>query len=336
MMSRTVSWGVLSTARIGTEKVIPAMQRGAVSRVAAIASRDKARGEAVARELGIPRSYGSYEELLADPAIEAIYNALPNHLHVPWTIRALQAGKHVLCEKPIALSAEEAATLIAAREQTGKLVAEAFMVRHHPQWQKAREIARSGRVGDVRAMQTYFSYHLTDPSNVRNQADIGGGGLYDIGCYAILTARYIFGAEPERVIASFERDPAMGIDRVTSGLAEFPGGRQLSFLCATQLVLGQRVQILGTTGRIEVAVPFNAPANKATRLLVDDGRDVEGSGVTVEEIAPCDQYTLQGDAFSRAVLGEAPLEWPIEDAVLTMRVIDAYFRSGLSGRWEKP
>ncbi len=335
-MARTVTWGVLSTARIGTEKVIPAMQQGQVSRIAAIASRDKARGEAVARELGIPKAYGSYEELLADPSIEAIYNPLPNHLHVPWTIRAMEAGKHVLCEKPIALSAEEATTLIEARQRTGKLVAEAFMVRHHPQSQKAREIARSGRIGDVRAMQTYFSYLLTDPANVRNQPDIGGGGLYDIGCYAILTARYIFGAEPERVIATFDRDPMMGIDRVTSGLAEFPGGRQLSFICATQLVLGQRVQILGTTGRIEVPVPFNAPPNQATRLLVDDGRDVVGTGVEVETSAPCDQYTLQGDAFSRAVLGEAPLDWPIEDAVLTMRVIDAYFRSGVSGRWEKP
>jgi predicted dehydrogenase len=335
-MGRTVSWGVISTARIGTEKVIPAMMRGDVSRIDAIASRDLARAKQVAAKLGIPKAYGTYEEMLADPAIEAVYNPLPNHLHVPLTIQAMEAGKHVLCEKPIALSAQEAQALVEARERTGRHVAEAFMVRFHPQWQRAREIALSGRIGEVRSIQTFFSYHLTDPENVRNKADIGGGGLYDVGCYAILTARYIFGAEPARVIGLFDRDPVMGIDRVTSGLAEFPGGRQLSFCCATQLVPYQRVQICGTRGRVEVRIPFNAPPNAVTKLLVDDGSDLEGGGIVTEEIAPCDQYTLQGDAFSRIVLGEARQDWPIEDAVQNMRIIDAFFRSGESGRWETP
>jgi predicted dehydrogenase len=335
-MSRSVSWGVLSTARIGTEKVIPAMQRGELSRIDAIGSRDIARGREIAARLGIPKAYGSYEELLADPSITAVYNPLPNHLHVPWTIKAMEAGKHVLCEKPIALTADEARLLMVCRERTGRHVAEAFMVRHHPQWQLAREIAQSGRIGEVRAMQTFFSYYLTDPRNIRNQADIGGGGLYDIGCYAILTARYIFGAEPSRVIGLMDRDPTLSTDRLTSALIEFPGGRQLSFLCSTQLVPHQRVQIAGTKGRIEVQVPFNPKPDDTTRVLVDDGSDLRGSGIAVEEIPPCDQYTRQGDEFSRVVLGDKRPDWPLEDAVANMKVIDAIFRSVESNRWETP
>lgn len=335
-MVRKVKWGVLSTARIGWEKVIPAMQKGERTSVEALASRDEARGREVAGRLGIPRVHGSYEALLADPDIEAIYNPLPNHLHVPLSIAALEAGKHVLCEKPIGLTTAEAQMLAEASRRTGKLVAEAFMVRHHPQWLRAREIAQGGRLGAVRAIQTVFSYFNDDPGNIRNKADIGGGGLYDIGCYAITTARYIFAAEPTRVIALFDRDPAMGTDRLTSGLAEFPGGRQLAFTCATQLTLHQRVQILGTKGRLEVLVPFNAPAGGAAKLLIDDGRDLAGGGQTIEDIAPCDQYTLQGDAFSRAVLGEARLVYGPEDAIANMRIIDAFFRSGETGGWVSP
>jgi predicted dehydrogenase len=335
-MSRKVAWGVLSTARIGTEKVIPAMQQGEASAIVGLASRDLARGREVAAKLRIPKAYGSYEEMLADPAIEAVYNPLPNHLHVPLTIQAMEAGKHVLCEKPIALTAEEAGQLVDAARRTGKLVAEAFMVRHHPQWIRAREIASSGRIGDVRAIQTFFSYFNDDPDNIRNMAEIGGGGLYDIGCYAILTARYIFGAEPSRVIGLLERDPVMGTDRLTSGMAEFPGGRQLGFTVSTQATLHQRVAIVGTKGRIEIHTPFNPIPAKTTRLVIDDGRDIYGGGAATEEFPPVDQYTRQGDAFSRAVLGEAPLAWPIEDAITNMRVIEAVFRSAASGHWEAP
>jgi predicted dehydrogenase len=334
-MARKVSWGVLGAANIGVEKVIPAMQRGEVSRVDALASRDLVKARAAASALGIARAYGSYEELLADPAIEAIYNPLPNDLHVPWTIRALQAGKHVLCEKPIALDANEAQALIAARARSGKLVAEAFMVRHHPQWRRAREIARSGAIGETRAIQTFFSYRLLDPDNIRNKP-LGGGALYDIGCYAILTARYVFGAEPTRVVASLDVDPKFGADRLASALIEFPGGRHLTFACATQLPNCQRVTIVGEAGRVEVLVPFNALNDRPMRIMVDSGADLVGGGARIEEFPICDQYTLQGDAFSRAVLGEAPLEFPIEDAIANMRVIDAAFRSAKSGGWEKP
>jgi predicted dehydrogenase len=333
-MTRKLSWGVLSVAKIGVEQVIPAMQRGEFSRIDAIASRDLTRAKAVAAKLGILQAYGSYEALLADPMIEAIYNPLPNELHVEWTIRALKAGKHVLCEKPIALDAKEAQTLIAARDSAGKLVAEAFMVRHHPQWRRAREIAQSGALGEVRAIQTFFSYRLTDPANIRNKPP-GGGGLYDIGCYAINTARYLFAAEPIRVVAALDIDPAFGTDRLASALIEFPGGRHLTFSCATQLSARQRVTMVGEKGRVEIAIPFNAPNDRPTRITIDTGADLMGGGARVEEFPICDHYTLQGDAFSRAALGETPLDSPIEDAIANMRVIDAAFRSARNNAWEQ-
>lgn len=335
-MNKSISWGILSTANIGIKHVIPAIQRASRCKVVAIASRDAGRARAVADQLAIEKAYGSYEELLADPTIDAIYNPLPNHLHTPWTIKAMEAGKHVLCEKPIALTAPEAEQLVQARERTGKLVAEAFMVRFHPQWLRAREIVQSGQLGEVRAIQTLFSYFNADPKNVRNMAGIGGGGLYDIGCYAIATARFIFGAEPKRVIGAFENDPQFGTDRLCSALALFPQDRQLNFICSTQLVPYQRVQICGTRGRIEIEIPFNAPNQSICRLFIDDGSDLRGSGIRTEQFPACDQYSLQADAFARAVLDEAPWPYPIEDAVCNMRVIDALFRSAASGQWERP
>jgi predicted dehydrogenase len=332
---RKVRWGVLGVANIAVEKVIPAMQRGEASEIAAIASRDLGRARTAAEKLRIQRAYGSYDELLADSEIQAVYNPLPNELHVPWTRKALEAGKHVLCEKPIGLDANEARSLIEARERAGKLVAEAFMVRYHPQWRRALELVGAGAIGAASAIQTFFSYRLLDPENVRNRPP-GGGGLYDIGCYAILTARYIFGAEPTRVVATLDRDPKFLTDRLVSAIVEFPGGRHLTFSAATQLSGHQRVTIVGDAGRIEVAIPFNAPPDRPTKILIDTGEDLFGGGARVEEFPVCDQYMLQGDAFSRAVLGEAPLEFPLEDAVMNMRVIDALFRSAERGSWEAP
>jgi len=332
-MGNAVKWGVLGVAKIATEKVIPAMQRGEVSRIHAIASRDAGRAQAAAAKLGIPKAYGSYEALLADSEIEAIYNPLPNELHVPWTEKALAAGKHVLCEKPIALDADESRQLIGARDRSGKLLAEAFMVRFHPQWLRAREIARSGEIGEIGAIQTMFAYRLVDPTNIRNRPP-GGGGLYDIGCYAIATARYIFGAEPIRLAAALDIDPRFGTDRLASAVIEFPGGRHLTFSAGTQLAGHQRVTIAGSEGRIELPIPFNAPIDRPTRITVDSGIDLVGSGARSEEFATCDQYTLQGDAFSRAIRGEGVWEFPIEDAVANMKVIDACFRAARSGRWE--
>ncbi len=328
-----VNWGVISTALIGTEKVIPAMQKSRHCRIQAIASRDLALAQRWATALGIPKAYGSYEELLADPEIEAVYNPLPNHLHVPWSIKAAEAGKHVLCEKPIALDAEEAGQLVAARNRTGKLITEAFMVRRHPQWLRARELVRQGKIGELRAVQGFFSYFLTDPKNVRNMADIGGGGIYDIGCYPIVTSRFLFGAEPTRVVGLIEYDPVLKIDRLASAILDYPEG-QASFTCATQLVPYQRMQIFGTSGRIEVEIPFNAPPDKPCHIFVDDGSALGDASAREESFPVCDQYTIQGDLLSEAIRSGKPPEFPLEDAVRNMRVIDALFRSAKAGRWE--
>jgi len=246
----------------------------------------------------------------------------------------MEAGKHVLCEKPIALTAAEAGELVAARKRTGRLVAEAFMVRFHPQWIRAHAIVRSGEIGEVRSIHTQFCYNNPDPANIRNMADIGGGGLYDIGCYAVLTARYLFGGEPSRVVCLIDRDPSMKTDRIASGIADFGASRQLVFGVSTQTAPFQRVAILGTKGRIEIPVPFNPLPMSETQIFVDDARDLFGSGRRVETLPACDQYMLQGEAFARAVRGIEPLAWPIEDAIANMRVLDALYRSGATGAWE--
>jgi predicted dehydrogenase len=329
-----VRFGVISTAKIGTQKVIPAMQRSEHCRIVAIASRDPARARAAADALGIVKAYGSYAELMADPEIEAVYNPLPNHLHVPISIEAAAAGKHVLCEKPIALSAAEAAKLIEARDRAGVLVQEAFMVRSHPQWLRARELVRTGEIGELRVVQGSFSYMNLDPLNVRNQAGIGGGGLYDIGCYPIVTARFLFAAEPARVASQIEYDPNFETDRLATVLLQFPKGQAL-FYCSTQLVPYQRMQILGTQGRIEIEIPFNAPPDRPCRIFVDDGSKLGDASVRLETFDVVDQYTLQGDLFARAIRGGTPLAFPLEDSLANMRVIDAIFRSGRSGRFEE-
>jgi len=331
---KPVVWGVVSTADIGMKKVNPAMLQAKGVALRGIASRDLKKAQAAAKELGIAKAYGSYEEMFADPEIEAVYNPLPNHLHVPVSIQALKAGKHVLCEKPIALTAPEAENLVEAERASGKLIAEAFMVRWHPQWQRARALVLEGAIGDLRAIQVAFSYYNVDPANVRNMADIGGGGVYDIGCYAIISGRYLFGAEPERVVSTIERDPKFGTDRLASALLKFPGNRQLSFMVSTQLVPYQRVQAFGTKGRIEIEIPFNAPSGYGCRIFRDTGADVKGSGITVETMPACDQYTLQAEAFSRAIRKEEAWPYPIGDAVLQMRVIDAIYKSGETGKWE--
>jgi len=334
-MSRELRWGVLGAAKIAIEKVVPAIAAAARCSVVAIASRDRAKAERAAAALGIGRAYGSYEELLADPGIDAVYNPLPNHLHVPWSIRALEHGKHVLCEKPIALSAAEALQLKQARDKSGLLVEEAFMVRTHPQWLRARELVRGGRIGPLRALVGCFSYFNEDPANVRNVSAYGGGGLMDIGCYPITIARFVFEAEPLRVAAFLERDPRFGTDRLASAVLEFPAGQAI-FTCSTQLVPYQRVQLLGTKGRIELEIPWNAPRDGATRLLIDDGRDLTGGGIEAVLLPPCDQYRIQAELFATAALEKGKVATPLEDSILNMKAIEAAFRSAASGRAEAP
>jgi len=333
-MTNKVKWGVLGAANIAVKKVIPAMQASEWCEITALASRNLAKAEGFARELGIPNAYGSYEELLADPEIEAVYNPLPNHLHVPWSIKAAEAGKHVLCEKPIALDAEEAMQLLQARDRSGVLIEEAFMVRTHPQWIKVRELIETGRIGTVRSVAGHFSYNNPDPANIRNIAEIGGGGLMDIGCYLIFFSRLVFHDEPTRVVGLIKNDAATRTDVLTSALLDFRAG-QASFTCSTRLTPFQRVQIMGATGRIEVQIPVNAPPDRACQIIVDDGSDFFGGGQEIIEFE-IDQYTIQGDLFARAIrAGEAPAV-SLEESIKNMSVIDAIFRSGKSGQWEKP
>jgi predicted dehydrogenase len=332
---RKVRWGVLGAAHIAVKKVIPAMQRGECCEIVAIASRDLSKAQQAAAALSVPKAYGSYEELLADPEIEAIYNPLPNHLHVPWSVRSAEAGKHVLCEKPLALDAAEASDLLQAQLRTGVKMGEAFMVRTHPQWLRTRELVRGGQIGELRAAMGFFSYFNRDPANIRNVRAWGGGALFDIGCYPINTSRFIFGEEPRRVMALLERDPEMGIDRLSSALLDFPSG-QMVFTCSTQLAAYQRMQFFGTRGRIEIEIPFNAPPDRACRVFVDDGSDLLGAGIRTETFPTCDQYTIQGDLFSQAVRGEREVPVSLDDAVRNMAVIDALFRSAESERWELP
>ncbi len=329
-----VKWGVLGVAAIAVKKVIPAMQKGEWCEITAIASRDARKAEDAAAKLGIPKAHGSYEALLADPEIEAVYIPLPNHLHVPWSIKAAEAGKHVLCEKPISLTVAEAKTLLAVRDRCGVKIGEAFMVKTHPQWLRTRELIQRGVVGELRTIVGVFSYFNRDPQNVRNVSE-WGGGLLDIGCYPITTSRWMFGEEPLRVSAAMERDPEFGTDRLTSAIMEFPSGHSV-FSCSTQLVPYQRMHFLGTKGRIEIKIPFNAPNDRPCEILVDNGRDVFGSGITTEMIPTCDQYTIQGDVFSRAIREGGQIPVPLEDAIANMAVIEAIFRSAETGKWEKP
>jgi predicted dehydrogenase len=334
-MTAKLRWGVLSTANIALQKVIPAMQRCELATVAAIASRDLARAQQAAAALDIPTAYGSYEELLADPAIDAIYNPLPNQLHVPWTIKAAEAGKHVLCEKPLSLTVAEARTLLAVRARTGVKIGEAFMIRSYPQWLRLRELLAEGRIGELRSVVGFFSYFNADPTSIRNSVESGGGALLDIGCYLIHASRFAFAEEPTRVVAAIDRDPQMHTDRLTSALLDFPSGQSI-FTCSTQLVAYQRVHFLGTRGRIEIEIPFNAPPDRPTRLFIDATGDIFGGGIATETFPVCDQYTLQGDAFSRAVLEDTQVPVPLEDAIANMAVIEAIFNSGKSGQWEVP
>ena len=328
---KKLNWGILSTAKIGIEKVIPAMQQGKLSEIVAIASRTHESAREAAKNLKIPKAFGSYQDLLDDTSIDAVYIPLPNHMHVPWTIKALSANKHVLCEKPIALTATEAKELLKETEKFPHLkVMEAFMYRHHPQWIQALELINGGGIGMVKTVHSFFSYYNDDPENIRNIVDIGGGGLMDIGCYCISLARLIFDEEPQRVFGKIEYDPGFETDRICSGILDFVQGTS-TFTCSTQLVPYQRVNVFGTKGRIEIEIPFNAPPDKPCKMLFQNNEIIEEI-----EIKICDQYTIQGDLFSLAVLKNEKVPTPIEDAVENMKVLEAVIQSAEKEEWCTP
>jgi len=316
-------WGILSTAKIGREKVIPGIQAADRCEVVAIASREPDIAARVAGDLGIPRAHGSYEQLLGDPEVDAVYIPLPNHLHREWTIAAARAGKHVLCEKPIGLTAAEAEEMAEVCAAEGVLLMEAFMYRLHPSWVAVRELVGSGRIGDLRAVQSWFSYFNDDPTNIRNIREYGGGALMDIGCYSVNLSRMLFGAEPDRVEASITRDPVSGVDVLTSALMGFGDGIA-TFTCSTRAEPDQRVHVYGTEGHISVGIPFNIPPDRPTEVFVTAGGDPPvASNTEVLTFEPADEYAVQAEAFAGAVLDGGPVPLPPEDSIANMRVIEA-------------
>jgi predicted dehydrogenase len=318
-----VRWGVLSTAKIGMSKVTPAIQRAENSEVVAIASRSPDKAAEAAGRLGIPSSYGSYEELLDAEDIDALYIPLPNDMHAEWTVKAAAAGKHILCEKPLGMSSAQAEEMVAACDESGVKLAEAFMYRHHPSWIEALRRVGNGSIGDLQAVQSWFSYYNDDPTNIRNRVENGGGAVMDIGCYNVNLSRLLFGAEPTAIDAVVRRDPEMGVDIVSSAVLQFPGGGQSSFTCAIRAEDYQRVHIFGTRGRIEMEIPFNIPPDRATRIFVTAGGDPPADPATETiEFEPADQYTIQARLFAQAVLDDTDVPVPASDAVANMKVIE--------------
>lgn len=346
---KKVVWGILSTANIGVKKVIPALMQSDLIRVKGLASRNLESAQAAVDKLGLEKAYGSYEDLLADPEIEVIYNPLPNHLHVPMTLAAARAGKHVLCEKPMALKASEIDELAevtyppsssgldrqTAVGQTKRIhIMEAFMVRHSLQWLEARRLIREGAIGQAQVIQSQFSYNNTDPHNIRNKVEWGGGGLMDIGCYPIVAGRFFFEADPLRVMALISRDKTFGTDTITSGLLDFGAGRHLTFAVSTCLAPTQSVTVFGDKGRLSLSIPFNQPPETPQIVTVDDGQTLTGATAVNHTLQASNQYTLMGEAFCRAVRGETDLPYGMDDARTNMKIIDALFRSETSGAWE--
>jgi predicted dehydrogenase len=329
---KKVVWGILSTANIGVKKVIPALMQSDLIRVKGLASRNFDSAQATVDKLGLEVAYGSYEDLLADPEIEVIYNPLPNHLHVPMTLAAARAGKHVLCEKPMALRASEIDELAEVSHKV--LIMEAFMVRHSLQWLEARRLIREGAIGQAQVIQSQFSYNNTDPHNIRNKVEWGGGGLMDIGCYPIVAGRFFFEADPLRVMALISRDKTFGTDTITSGLLDFGSGRHLTFAVSTCLAPAQSVTVFGDKGRLSLSIPFNQPPEAPQIVTIDDGQTLTGATAVTHTLQASNQYTLMGEAFCRAVRGESALPYGMDDARINMKIIDALFRSETSGAWE--
>ncbi len=316
-----LKWGILSTADIGLKKVVPGIRKSELNEVIAIASRSAEKAKKAAQSSGISRSYGTYEELLGDPEIDAVYIPLPNHLHVPWTLKAIESGKHVLCEKPIGLNAAEAQQIeLALKDHPEIKVMEAFMYRFHPQWIRTKELIGSGAIGKMYSINSVFSYFNNDPDNIRNKPETGGGALMDIGCYNISLSRFLYDQEPVSVHSVMEIDEQFGVDILTTGVLGFDGGLS-TFMCGTRLQRYQRVQVFGTDGRIEIEIPFNAPPDKPTRIWLESDAGKEEISFPV-----CDQYTLQAEAFARAILNDSDVPTPLPDAIANMRVIDQIVR----------
>ena len=333
-MGEKIRWGILGTAKISAEHLIPALNSSDSSEVVAVASRSMEKARSFADRFGIAERFGSYEDMLRSDAIDVVYNPLPNHLHVPLALEAARAGKHVLCEKPVSLDAKEAERL---RElPPGILFMEAFMVRFHRQWEKVAELLGMKKLGEVRAVQIFFSFFGDDPANIRNNPETGGGAMYDLGCYANVISKYVFGKAPERVAALADIDARFNVDRLTSGIFDFGEGKHLTFSVSTQLTLYQRVNVVGTRGRLEILIPFNAPGDEPTRILFDDGSDLGGRNIETIEVSACNQYRLECEAMNQAIRGESTLPYSVEDAIENAKILDAVFLACRTKNWETP
>jgi predicted dehydrogenase len=333
-----VRWGILGTAAIATSRFIPAMKSATAATLLAIASRSADKAKAVADEFGIPRYFGSYEALIDDPEIEALYVPLPNHLHVEWSARALSAGKHVLCEKPLCLTAREVVTLQAARDRSGRHIEEAFSYRNHPQWTKIGEVLAGGAIGAPRAVQCTLAKQFLDPNDIRNNPDQGGGALYDLGSYAISACSVVFRRAPTRVIAAINRDPVWKIDRLSTALLDY-GDCHASFTVGTQTGPSawgahQQFSVLASNGWLRCDFPYAHGRPTACHLYVGDHTSVGCLESATYSFEPVNQYTLQVDRFSRYLRGEPVPSWPVEDSLLTLSIIEALFESARSGQWQ--
>lgn len=334
MSGQELNWGILSTSNFAHEFMVPALHQCAGLKVLAVGSRDAGRAAAFAAEHNVPRVHESYEALLADPEIDVIYNPLPNHMHVEWSIKAARAGKHVLCEKPLALNAGEVEQLIAVQKETGVVIEEAFVVRHHPQWLRVRELVQSGRIGRLQAVQGWFFYNMIDPANYRSKPEMGGGGLFDIGVYPIVTARFVFGEEPVRVAAAINRHADHGVDCLVSATLEFPSG-MANIACGTQIAVHQRMAFFGSKGRIEVPDPFAQNPKREAHLIIGGEGDIwEPADDTVETLPLVNQYVPQAERFCASVRGDQSQAYPLDDALRFSRILDALFRAGESGQFE--
>ncbi len=326
-------WGILSSSGFAVEHIIPALLQCKGLELQAVSSRSAETARQLASKFGIARAHGSYQELIDDPELDVVYNPLPNHLHVPWSIKAMQAGKHVLYEKPLAMHAGEAEAMIAARDATGMLAAEAFVIRHHPQWRRVRELVREGRIGTLKGAQGWLSYRMEDPENFRNKPEMGGGGLLDIGVYPMVTSRYVFEDDPKRVFAAIRRDPETGVDCLASAILEYDAGLA-SFTCSTELAVQQHMAFFGSHGRIELADPFAQAPDREAQILIGGDRGIWDPALeSFETFEPLNMYINQAEEFCQAV-ANGKLEFPLEDALMNMRILDALFRSGKSGAWE--
>jgi len=327
----SLRWGILSTADIARKKVIPGLFKADRCEVVAIASRDPAQARRIADELGIATAHGSYEALLADPGVDAVYIPLPNHMHAEWTIAAARAGKHILCEKPLTLSAADAERVVEVCATEGVRLMEAFMYRLHPSWVAVREIVTSGRIGRLRAVQSWFSYHNDDPTNIRNRLEAGGGALWDIGCYTVNLSRMLFGTEPVSVSASMARDPESGVDTLTSAILGFDDG-VATFTCSTRVETDQRVHVYGSHGRLSIGIPFNIPPDRPTEIYLTAGGDPPAAPTTeVIRFATADPYAVEAERFAAAILDDLPTPTPPEDAVANVRVIERIIAAGAIG-----